>query len=288
LITLKRKLLVVIASVVAVASWWLSPATTNLVRYALWRANSNGTSQYVQVNGESLYVETHGDGLPVLLLPGGLSTLDSFFSQWPSLAARYRVIAIEPRGHGRSTPITELTYRQLAADAIAVLDALGIAQVSIVGWSDGGTTGLMMALEYPQRVKKLVAISANFSPTGIDAAAQSAVSDDATAGPNRMAYVLYRWRAGRNANWDELRRVVTTMWLTRPIMAMSELQRVRAPTLLIVGSNDLVTLEHTREMAAMLGDAELCVIEEGHHTSLIWDADEVTQRIMDFLARADT
>ena len=284
----KRMLLIATLIVGAGAFWLLRPASTRLLSFVWWRISTGHSvdTQFVRVNDASLYVESVGEGPAVLLLPGGLSTIDSFFSQLPDLAARFRVIAIEPRGHGRSKPITDLTYRLLAADAVAVLDALNVPNASVVGWSDGGTTGLMMALEHPERVSRLVAISANFAPSGIDDEAQRRLHE-ATPDDGWFMRALYRWRAGSSADWSKLWHAVTTMWRTRPVVDISELRRIYTPTLLIVGDNDTVTTEHATEMVNELPNAELIIIEEGHHTSLIWQADQVNEQIIDFLNAAE-
>ncbi len=282
-------LLIATLIVGAGAFWLLRPASTRMLSYAWWRVSSGHgvTTQFVRVNDASLYVESVGEGPAVLLLPGGLSTIDSFFSQLPDLAARFRVIAIEPRGHGRSNPITDLTYRLLAADAVAVLDALDVPRAYVVGWSDGGTTGLMMALEHPERVSRLVAISSNFAPSGIDVEAQQLLRDGTPDDGGWFMRALYRWRAGSGADWPKLWHTVTTMWQTRPVVEISELRRIHTPTLLIVGDNDTVTTEHATEMVNELPNAELIIIEEGHHTSLIWQADQVNEQIIDFLNAAE-
>jgi pimeloyl-ACP methyl ester carboxylesterase len=141
----------------------------------------------------------------------------------------------------------------------------------------------MMGLEYPERIQRLVAISANFAPSGIDAEEQQRLLDATPSDHGWFARALYRWRAGSHADWSKLWHAVTTMWRTRPVVDMTELRRIRTPTLLIVGDNDLVTVDHAKEIANELPSAQLAVIDEGHHTSLIWHSDQVNDLITDFL-----
>jgi len=259
------------------------PVTWRLLRYAWWRvAEPSDAGRFLAVNGARLYVEEHGRGAPVLLLPGGLTTIDSFFAQLPWLSSRFRTIAIEPRGHGRSTPTTELTYRLLAEDALSVMDELDIETAAVVGWSDGGTTALMMSLLQPERVSRIVAISANFDPDAVPADNGDGALGGAD-GQYCLAHVVYRWRAGAGGDWPALKRAVVRMWQTRPVLPLDALVAVKVPTLLIVGSNDLIPVEHIRQMAAKMPSAEVVVIPEGRHTSLIWDAKDVNALLERFL-----
>lgn len=107
-------------------------------------------------------------GFPLVLLHGGAVFLESFAVQIPLLARSHKIIAIDSRGHGRSARVEKpLNYDTLAKDVIVILAALEITQANFVGWSDGGNTSMAIALTYPERVRKLVLISANYHPSGV-------------------------------------------------------------------------------------------------------------------------
>ena len=114
----------------------------------------------VRHGGANLYVETHGPaaGPPVLLLHGGIGSADDWAAQVPALVeAGYRVVAMDCRARGRSTwGEAPLTFAGMTADALAVLDALGIAQADLIGWSDGAIIGLHLAINHRERLRKLV------------------------------------------------------------------------------------------------------------------------------------
>src|SRR5215207_3128923 len=136
--------------------------------------------QTATINGAVLYYEVHGDpnGQPVLLLHGGLGNTEEFRYLAPVLvAAGYRVVAMDSRGRGRSAwGDLPITYEQMAADALGMLDHLGIQKTDVVGWSDGGIIGLDLAIHHPERLDRVVAYGANFTPEG----AQFVPSDENT------------------------------------------------------------------------------------------------------------
>lgn len=124
------------------------------------------TEQTVTVDGADLHVESVGDPSlpPVLLLHGGMGSKDDFAELVPRLALTNRVISVDSRGHGRSTfGNAALSYGRLERDAVAVLDALGLEQVAIVGFSDGGIVGYRLAAHHPQRVASLTTIGADWN-----------------------------------------------------------------------------------------------------------------------------
>ena len=130
-------------------------------------------SGFVIHDGARLYYAVfhrHG-GSPVILLHGGLASSDSWGYEISRLAERHEVIVMDTRGHGRSTlGSAPLSYRQLASDTVAVLDAARVRRASVVGMSDGGITGLVLAIGFPERVDKLFVWGANFNTHADNAA----------------------------------------------------------------------------------------------------------------------
>jgi pimeloyl-ACP methyl ester carboxylesterase len=106
--------------------------------------------------------------LPILLLHGGLVAMQAWYSQLPALTKDHPVISVDLRGHGSSTlGSVPLNYRLMANDVVQVLAQLHIVRANIVGWSDGGNVGLLLAVNHQTLVSKLVAISANFHASGL-------------------------------------------------------------------------------------------------------------------------
>lgn len=116
--------------------------------------------EYAEIHGIKMYYEVHGEGRPVVLLHGGTSTIQgSFAAQIPALAQSHRVIAIEQMGHGHTGDVAgrELSYEGMTEDTAALLTQLGIQNVDVIGWSDGGQLALRLALAHPELVRRVVA-----------------------------------------------------------------------------------------------------------------------------------
>jgi len=109
-------------------------------------------SGYAPVNGIELYYATYGEGPPLIMLHGGLANTEYFGNQIPVFAKQYTVIAVDSRGHGRSSRDAKpYSYGLMASDVVALMDYLKIPKASIVGWSDGGIIGLDIAMNHPDR-----------------------------------------------------------------------------------------------------------------------------------------
>ena len=128
-------------------------------------------AHHIEVQGARIWYAAWGrksSRPPVLLLHGGFGNSNYFGHLIPVLVAHgYFVIAMDSRGHGRSTrDDTPMSYHLMAGDVIGLLDQLGIARVNLVGWSDGGCTGFDLALHHPDRLAGLFAFGANADVSG--------------------------------------------------------------------------------------------------------------------------
>jgi pimeloyl-ACP methyl ester carboxylesterase len=246
----------------------LRPMSVNFFHYLSWRLTSGVKTAHGSVAaGEArIHYVCYGSGPAVMLLHGGMSNRLSWFSQIPWLAASGRqVVVLDTRGHGDSTlGSAELTYRLLASDAVAVLDHLHIHKADVIGWSDGGNTALMMGLYWPRRVDRLVAISANYHPSGLTAQTRQA-TDEKTSGIRSW---FSRWWTGAGNHLAELEKRIKNMWRTRPNLQPVDLHAIEAPTLVIVGEADDVMIAHARQMAESLPHGRLEIIPGGHFTPL--------------------
>lgn len=236
------------------------------VNFRIWRAVSREShgGHYVENNGVKLYYEDFGQGLPaVVVLHGGLGSIVSMHNQIRALAAKRRVIAVDSRGHGRSTDgAGPLSYGLMADDTFKLLEPLGLGPVDIIGWSDGGIIGLDLAMHHPELVHRLVAIGANFDPDGLI---------EATPPP------------ARGAELTPLQRKVMAMWRTEPHYTLQDLAMIKAPTLIIAGERDVVKRQHTDALANAIPGAHEIIIEDGTHEVLVGKPDLVNALILDFL-----
>ncbi|MBC8334307.1 MAG: alpha/beta fold hydrolase [Anaerolineales bacterium] len=134
----------------------------------LTQITENCEAGYAKVNDITMYYEVHGSGEPLLVLHGSSGSIEDMKNGVVELSKNYQVIAVDTRGHGRTTDSDQpFSYELFAKDFIALMDLLEIDRAHILGLSDGGITGLTMAIYYPDRVNKLVTIGANFTPDGL-------------------------------------------------------------------------------------------------------------------------
>ena len=118
------------------------------------------------VNGVKIWYATFGSGEPVILLHGGLAHAEYWGKQVPALAAHYRVVVMDSRGHGRSSrDARPFGYDLMTDDVVGLMGFLKIDKAAVVGWSDGAILGLDMALRHPERLSKLFAFAANSDPS---------------------------------------------------------------------------------------------------------------------------
>jgi pimeloyl-ACP methyl ester carboxylesterase len=229
-------------------------------RFYLWKALSGKShgGQHIRVEDVSIYCETFGSGPPVLVLHGGLGSLEDMSSQIRALAGSHFVIAVDSHGHGRSTDANApLSYSRMSDDMVAVLDQLKVDRADVVGWSDGGIIGLDLAMRHPNRVRRLVAISANYNPGGLGAVV--------TVGEVPRTSVRYWLLSPNPAQWPVLYRKVLTMWATQPQYTLNDLGHIKAPTLIMAGEYDLIKREHTDQLAkAIPGSHESVIAGAGH------------------------
>ena len=290
---MRRRPLLMIATplvlVAALAALYLhqTPTVRGLMRYVAWRRLSPaaGRGHHVHVNGIRLYYEDHGSGPPVLVLHGGMGFVEMMGGQIPALAKQHRVIAVDSRGHGRSSlGPPPLRYETMADDMTALLDQLGIDHYSVVGWSDGGNVALALAMAQPERVDRVVAIGANARADGVIDGVLDGIDDDAddfAEAPGMRS--LDSLVIPKNRHLAALRKEIHQMWKTEPQWSDADLGRIQARTLLLVGENDLIKPEHTQAIAAAIPHSRVETIRGTTHGLPVEKPDLVSARILAFL-----
>ena len=241
---------------------------------------------FVDAGGVNSYYEEEGSGEPLLLLHGGLVTIETWENQRPALADHYHVYLPERRGHGRTPDVPGPTgYDLMAADTAAFMQALAIPSAHLVGWSDGGNVALEMALARPELVRKLVLIGAAADFSGSTADGTEWVN---SLTPDKLPPFLTGPYARLSPDGPEHLRVVAEktieMWKTQPRHEMSELAAITAPTLILIGDNDGVTIEHAAQMLRAIPNAQLAVIPGADHGVMLDKPEIVNRLILDFLA----
>ena len=239
-------------------------------------------SGMAHVNGIELYYQVHGEGTPLILLHGGLGHSGHWKNQIPVLSEHYKVIAVDSRGHGRSTMTEQqISFELMASDIVALMDYLEIERAHILGWSDGGNIGLYLAIHHPERLIKVVASGANYSPSG--------VRSDIGENQKFLSYIEdaiedYQAVSSDPANWDAFFGNIGQMWASEPDFTVEQLGGISVPVLLLDGESDeAIYTEHTIEMAGLIPTAKLTLIPGTGHFGFWEKPAEMNQAILDFL-----
>jgi pimeloyl-ACP methyl ester carboxylesterase len=213
---------------------------------------------WTEVNGHRLYYERYGSGRPLLLLHGGGESVHSSFG--PVLlgfVAKHDVIAPEQVGQGHTPDIPgPLTYSAMMEDTAALLMQLGVQDADVVGWSDGGNIALMLALRYPKLVRRVVVSGANFAPEGLN---EAEIADTREQ--------LKQWNASDPNGFDAK---LLKMWLISPTkleLSTELLAKIDKPTLVMVGDQDAIRLEHTIKLYRSLPKGQLCILPDTGHAT---------------------
>jgi len=235
---------------------------------------------YVDAGGVHAWYDEHGSGYPLVLLHGGFSDASEFGPNIPALAARFRVLTPERRGHGHTPDVAgPISYQLMAADTAAFLDTLGIGQAHLVGHSDGGNVALLVALARPELVSRMVLISANFHHDGL---VPGLDLDELTAS-TFLATAYGRVSPDGRDHFPVVAAKIAHMAVTEPTLSAADLAGVTSRTLVMAGDDDFISAEHTLELYRGIPDSELAIIPGTSHALTIEKPDLCNQVILDFL-----
>ena len=230
------------------------------------------TTGYADVNGLHLYSETYGAGAPLVLLHGGMLTIDlNFASLIPTLAQTHTVIGVEMQGHGRTANIDrEITYANLATDIVALLDHLGIERAAVLGHSMGGGVALELAVNHPDRVSAIVPISASVSKDGmhpdlLDPSTFETSSIMPTAQDFADFKGAYERLSPHPEQFDAFLMSLSGMDSDFAGWTDEQLAGISCPVLIVQGDNDFTTVPHAGVMLAKIPNSTLAVIPATTH-----------------------
>lgn len=196
-----------------------------------------------------------GEKEPLILLHGNGEDGSYFQHQLDHFKDRYRVIAIDTRGHGRSPRGTApFTIEQFSHDLYDFMEIHEIASAVILGFSDGANIAMKFAIQYPARVRALILNGGNLDPKGVKRTVQL---------PIEIGYQIAKRFASKSANAKRNAEMLRLM-VHDPNIEPRELSKITAPTLVICGSRDMIKASHTKEIAAHIPHAKLSIIKGDH------------------------
>ena len=186
---------------------------------------------------------------------GNGQSISDFSKQIPEFAKHFKVIAVDTRGQGKSidTISKNFSYNQFSEDMKVLLDTLHLKQVNLVGWSDGGNTGLTLAMKHPQYVKSLVTMGANLNPsdTSISRKVKKGIQKDIV-------------KLTKNSNENATVRLLE-MLLREPNILPSELEKISARTLVLAGEKDIILEQHTKLIANSISNSKVEILKKQTH-----------------------
>src|SRR5216117_2030895 len=211
---------------------------------------------YANVNGINLYYETHGGGRPLVLLHGGLGSGELFVPALSQLAEHHQVIVPDLQGHGRTADIDRpIDVRLMADDIAGLIDHLALEKPDLVGYSLGGGVSFFTAVNYPQKVGKLVMASANIRRDAIPPemlAQQAQVSSAAVEFMKETPmYQVYQRVAPRPEDFGRLLDKIGES-MSKDFDYSEELRGLQVPTMIVCADADMAPPSHYVEAFKLL------------------------------------
>lgn len=234
--------------------------------------NNKLAGHFATINGIQLYYEIYGSGEPLIMLHGNGGSINSFKFQIPFFEKYYQVIAIDSRLQGKSggSPDT-ISYELMASDFCGLMDFLHIESANVLGWSDGGIDGLLMALNCPDKVKKLAASGANTVP------------DSTALYPNDLKGM--RDFIANSGNASDASKALVQMMIDQPNIPYSDLGKIRCPVLVMAGDKDMIRPEHTLKIFQSIPSAFLCIFPDSNHSVCQQHPDLFNETVLRFFEK---
>ncbi|MPS75096.1 MAG: alpha/beta hydrolase [Chryseobacterium sp.] len=218
-----------------------------------------------------IYYEIYGKGEPLFLLHGNGGSIDAFSKEIPELSRYFTVVAMDTRAQGKSTDSSKepLTYIKFADDVKALADKLGFKKINILGWSDGGNTGIEFAIKYPEMANKIITSGANVFPNGV--------------GENEVENMKRDAEKMRAENKPERDIRLLQLMIDEPKITKEQLDHIKAKVFVVAGENDLILRSHTEYIAKEIPNSKLKIYKGASHGVPIERAEELNKDVIEFI-----
>jgi len=229
-------------------------------------ADTMVTGNYADVNGIKMYYEIHGEGKPLILIHGGGSTIGTTFGNiLPMLAQHYKCIAVELQAHGHTSDRNAPeSFAQDADDVAALLKQLSISKASILGFSNGGSTAMQIAIRHAEIAGKIIVVAGAYKREGfIPGFFESMPHATLDNMPKGLQEAFLKINPDSNAlmnmfNKDKQRMIDFKDW------SDDDLKNIKSPALFINGDKDVTLPEHALKMSRLVPNAKLIILPGVH------------------------
>lgn len=235
---------------------------------------NKAVGKYIHLRGFNMYYETYGQGEPLLIIHGNGGSINNFMYQIPYFQQYYKVILADSRSQGKSIDNGDsLSYEMMTDDLNALLDSLHLDSCYVIGWSDGGINGLLLAIRHPDKVKKLAVTGANLTP-------------DSTA----VDPWVYNWAQQLNDSvakmkqTPEIKQQLKLLHLLsfEPHISLAQLHTIKCPSLIIGGDHDILVPKHTMLIADNIPQSYLWILPNSGHSTPIFYKDIFNETVHNF------
>ena len=239
--------------------------------------NNAKVGKFITTRGIKIYYETYGKGEPLLMIHGNGGSISAFKYQIGFFQKHYKVIVADSRAQGKTIDHGEvLNYEMMAEDMNALLDSLHIASANVIGWSDGGINGLLLAIHHPEKVKKLVISGANLIP------------DASVLDPQGVAFIADAKKelmaAKQDASIKNTLKLIDMMAL-EPHIPTTDLNKIKCPVLVIGGDADVIKPSHTVQIFENIPQANLWILPFSGHATMQRSKDEFNSKVFTFFQK---
>jgi len=249
--------------------------------------SNNG--KYLTIKGSKVYYEEYGNGTPLLLLHGGFGSIKDFKNVIGPLSKKFRVIAMDSPGQGRSEQIDSISYQIYANYYASFIDQMKLDSVYVAGWSDGGNSAYILAYDRPDKVKKVVVSGSNSDTDGYP---DGAIDDMKTWTPETISQEFKEYwlndflkLSPNKNNWQKTYMQLKHMWITKNVISDDHLSKIKSKFLIVYGDRDVTKLEHGLHIYRTISGSQLAILPNTSHFTFTEKPTMISNLIVDFLGK---
>ncbi len=240
--------------------------------------NNKAAGKYYDIRGFKMYCEVYGEGQPLLIIHGNGGSINNFVYNIPYFSKKYKVIIADSRAQGKSIDLKDsLTYEMMADDYAALLTAMNIDSANVIGWSDGGINGVLLAIRHPEKVKILAVTGTNLQPD--TNAVFKEVWDIVDPEYKRLKAKINKTESEK-AEWKLMKLLVE-----QPHIPVASLHKISCPTLVIGGDHDVIKEAHTMLIYHNISKAYLWILPNSGHSTPVVYHDIFNTTVDDFFSK---